>query len=161
MLSPHAILHRCGFKNVGLQPLPPPKIAQNGNFLYKFAPKGKFYRVHRKTWIQTFLYAVTLQLFRKLHALLNSVSVFTNFDIRKRDKEKNTKKHHTFPSTGGAWRTMPTILGTVIEEVRVIFAPSNFSDPISSFEFRYMWNYWKCVRKCLTGIRWKRLNILS
>jgi len=39
------------------------------------------------------------------------------------------KKHHTFSSTA----TIPTILGTVIEKIRTIFAPPNFFDPISSF----------------------------
>jgi len=34
-----------------------------------------------------------------------------------------TKKHHTFLSTAGAQYTIPIILGTVIKEVRAIFAP--------------------------------------
>jgi len=57
--------------------------------------------------------------------LLHSVSVTTNFVIPKRDK-KQTKTSHFFSSTAGARRTIPTILGTVIEEVRAIFAPPNF-----------------------------------
>ena len=38
--GPHfpAKFHRCGLKNVGA-----PKMAKNGNFWYKFAPKGKFW----------------------------------------------------------------------------------------------------------------------
>jgi len=65
--------------------------------------------------------------------LLHSVSVITNFVIPKRDKQT---KNHTFSSTAGARPKIPTILGTVIEEVRTIFAPPNFFDPISSFSAR-------------------------
>jgi len=36
--SCHAKFHRCGFKNVGYSP----QNRENGNFWYKFAPKGKF-----------------------------------------------------------------------------------------------------------------------
>jgi len=56
-----------------------------------------------------------------------------------------TEKHHTFSSTAGARPTIPTILGMVIEEVRAIFAPLNFIDPISSFAGT---GYWKFVGKC-------------
>jgi len=48
----------------------------------------------------------------------------------------NRQKHHTFSSTAGARPMIPTILGTVIEEVRPVFAPPNFFDPISSFAAR-------------------------
>jgi len=59
--------------------------------------------------------------------LLHSVSITTNFVIPKRDKKKQTNlKHHTFSSTAGAWPTIPTILGIVIEEVRPILVPPNF-----------------------------------
>jgi len=71
--------------------------------------------------------------------LLHIVSVITitNFVIPKRDKNKQTdKKHHTFWSTAGARPTIPTSLGTVIEQVRPVFAPPNFFDPISSFAVR-------------------------
>jgi len=54
--------------------------------------------------------------------LLHSVSVITNFVIPKRDK-KQTKKHHTFLSTASARPRIPIILGTVIEEIRPVFAP--------------------------------------
>jgi len=57
--------------------------------------------------------------------LLHSVSFITNLVIPKRDKKKQ-KKHHTFWSTAGRRPTIPTILGTVIEEVRPIFATPNF-----------------------------------
>jgi len=67
--------------------------------------------------------------------LLHSVSVIINFVIPKHDK-KQTKKDHTFSSTAGARPTIPTILGMVIEEVRPIFAPPNFFDPILSFAAR-------------------------
>jgi len=48
--------------------------------------------------------------------VLNSISIITNFVIRKRDVQ--IKKHHTFWSTAG----ISIILDTVIE-VRPIFAP--------------------------------------
>jgi len=48
--------------------------------------------------------------------LLHSVSVITNFVIRKRDKKQ----------TIGTQPTIPTILGVVIEEIRTIIAPHNF-----------------------------------
>ena len=56
--------------------------------------------------------------------LLHSVSVITNFVIPKRDKKanKNRKNNDTFSSTAGARPRIPTILGMVIEEVRLIFA---------------------------------------
>ena len=68
--------------------------------------------------------------------LLHSVSVITNFVIPKREcvtHKKPTKKHHSFSSTTGVQPTIPTILGRVIKEVRLIFAPPKFFDPISSF----------------------------
>jgi len=44
-----------------------PKIAKNGNFWYKFTPKGKFRGPQKKlnigAQLQTFLYAMTPQLF--------------------------------------------------------------------------------------------------
>jgi len=59
-------------------------------------------------------------------------------DIYKyKDKYKyKYKKHRTFSSSSGARPTIPTILGMVIEEVRPIFAPLTFFDPISSFAAR-------------------------
>jgi len=56
-----------------------------------------------------------------------------------------TKSITFFSSTAGGRLTIPTVLGVVIEEVRAIFAPQTFSDPISSFAAR---GYWKFVRKC-------------
>ena len=44
---------------------------------------------------------------------------------------KKERKKHTFSSTAGARPTIPTILGMIIEEVRPIFAPLTFFDPIS------------------------------
>jgi len=55
--------------------------------------------------------------------MLHGVSVITNFVIPKRDKQA---KNHTFSPTAGARPTIPTILGTVIEEVRPVFASPNF-----------------------------------
>jgi len=72
-------------------------------------------------------------------SLLHGVSVITNFVIPKRDKKtkKNEQKiHHTFSYIAGARPTFPTILGMVIEEVRPVYAPPNFFDPISSFAAR-------------------------
>ena len=68
---------------------------------------------------------------------LHSVSVITNFVIRKRDKKnKLTKKHHTFSSTAVARPTIRTIHGMAIEEVRTIIAPLTLFDPISRFAAR-------------------------
>ena len=60
--------------------------------------------------------------------LLHIVSVITNFVIPKRDKKKQTDRQKTshFLSTAGARPRIPTILGTVIEEVRPVFAPLTF-----------------------------------
>ena len=104
----------------------PPK-SRNGNFWYKFAPKGKFWAStekveHRCT--TTNLTACNDAILVLKMTLLHSVSVITNFVIPKRDKQ--TKKHHTFSSTAGARPTIPTILGMVIEEVCTMFAPLNF-----------------------------------
>jgi len=48
------------------------------------------------------------------------------------------KEHHTFSSTAGVQPTTPTILGMVIEEVRVILYIYIYIifDPISSFADR-------------------------
>jgi len=58
---------------------------------------------------------------------------------------KNERKNHTFWSTAGARPTIPTILGMVIEDVRPVFAPPAFFDPISSFAAK---GYWKFEGKC-------------
>jgi len=80
--------------------------------------------------------------------LLHRVSVIRNFVIPKRGKQSwqtDKKTSHFFVYTAGARPTIPTILGMAIEEVRTIFAPPNFFDPISSFAAR---GYWKFVGKC-------------
>ena len=53
--------------------------------------------------------------------LLNSVSIITNFVIRKRDKYIQ-KKRNTFSSKAGALPTIAIILGMVIKEVRIVYA---------------------------------------
>jgi len=58
-----------------------------------------------------------------------SVSVITNFVIRKRDKEQTDKKAPPTIPTQHAWQGWHMY----IEDVRPIFAPPNFFDPISSF----------------------------
>jgi len=58
---------------------------------------------------------------------------------------KKQKKYHTFSSKAGTRPTIPTTVGTVIEEVRAIYAPPKFLDPISTFASRV---YWKFVGKC-------------
>jgi len=68
--------------------------------------------------------------------LLYSVSIITNFVIPKCDKQKTDKKYHTFSSKAGTRPTIPTTVGTVIEEVRAIYAPPKFLDPISTFASR-------------------------
>jgi len=52
--------------------------------------------------------------------LLHSVSIITNCNF---EAWQTDKKHHTFSSTAGVRPTIRAILGTVIEEVRAIFAP--------------------------------------
>ena len=80
--------------------------------------------------------------FENYCTLLHSVSVITNFVIPKRDKKqaKKTNKKITFSSTAGAEPTIPTILGMVIVEVRSVFAPPNFFDPISNLAARAIEN---------------------
>ena len=101
-----------------------PKIAKNGNFWLKFAPREKFRGSignleHRCTTTNLPICNDTIIVLKII--LLHSVSVITNFVIPKRDK-KQTKKHYTFLSTAGARPRIPTILGMVIEEVRLVFA---------------------------------------
>jgi len=83
--------------------------------------------------------------------LLHSVSVITNFVIPKRDK-KQTKKHHTFSSSAGARPTIPSILGLVIEAVRIIFASPIFLirsvvSPLGAIE--NLWENAPTAGKCL------------
>ena len=109
-----------------------PQIAKNSIFLYKLAPKGKLWGSTEKVEYRrttTNLPACNDTIIVLKITLIHSVSVITNFVIPKRDRQK----HRTFSSTGGARPTISTILGTVIEEVRTIFAPQLFFDPISSF----------------------------
>jgi len=85
--------------------------------------------------------------------LLHSVSVITNFVIPKGwQTDKNKKKHQTFWATAGGRPTIHTILGIVIKEVRPIYAPPNFFDPILSFAARAIENLREnapTVGKCL------------
>ena len=103
------------------------KIAKDINFWYKFARKkksrGSIEKVEYRCTTRNLPICNGTIIVLKI-TLLYSVSVITNFVIPKRDKQTNkqTKKHHTFSSTVGARPTIPTILGTVIEEVRPIFA---------------------------------------
>jgi len=75
--------------------------------------------------------------------LLHSVSVITNFVIRKRDKKQ----------TIGTQPTIPTILGVVTEEIRTIIAPHNFFliqsvvSPLGTFE--NLWENAPAEEKCL------------
>jgi len=138
----HANFHLCGFKMwpYGRQ------NAKSCNFGYKFSPKKKFRGSiekleYRCTTRNPFLCNGTIIVLKI--TLLHSVSIITNFVIPKRDKQTDReKKHHTvihtFWSKAGARPTIPTILGTVIEEVRPIFAPLPLTlfDPISSFGAR-------------------------
>ena len=105
-----------------------PKIAKNGNFWLKFAPREKFRGSignleHRCTTTNLPICNDTIIVLKIV--LLHIVSVIANFNIPKRDK-KQTKKHHTFSSTASARPMILTILRMVIEEVRPIFAPPNF-----------------------------------
>jgi len=114
-----------------------PYVPQN----QKFATQEKFWGSikkleHRCTTTNLPLCNDTIIVFKITP--LHSVSIITNFVIPKRDKKKQKKeqKNHTFWSTAGALPTIPTILGMVMEEVRPVFAPPNFFDPISSFAAR-------------------------
>ena len=74
-------------------------------------------------------------------ALLHSLSVITNFVILipKRDRQTDIQKITLLrlqPAREPRSVTITTILGTMIEKVRPIFAPLTFFDPISSFAAR-------------------------
>ena len=76
-----AKFHRCGYK-----------ITKNGNFLYKFAPKGKLWGSTEKLEYRcttTNLPACNNTVIVLKILLLHSVSVITNFVIPKRDKQTN------------------------------------------------------------------------
>ena len=116
----HNKFHRSGLKNEGLQHQKLGKIAIFGinlslweNF-WESTEKVEY----RCTTTHLHLCNDTISVLKITP--LHSVSVITNFVIPKRDKQ--TKKHHTFSSTAGARPTIPTILGTVIEEVCPIIA---------------------------------------
>jgi len=141
---PDAKFHRCDLKMWAYN------IVKNGNFLYKFAHKGKFWGLtekveYRCTTTNLPLCNDTITVLKI--ALHHRVSVITNVVIPKRDK-----KHHTFSSTAGARPTIPTIPGVVIKEVRAIFAAPNFFDPISSFAARGKNRYRTNRRTCRSRI---------
>jgi len=126
---------------------------KNNHLWYKFAPKkksrGSIEKLEHRCTCTTRNHPLCNGTITVLKiSLLHSVSI-TNFVIPKRDRKtkKQTKKHHTFSCTAGARPTIPTILGMVIEEVRPVFAPPDFFDPISSFAARGM-GYWKFEGKC-------------
>jgi len=78
-----------------------PKITKNGNFWYKFAPKGKLWGSTEKLEYRcttTNLPACNNIVIVLKILLLHSVSVITNFVIPKRDKQTNkqTKKTSHF-----------------------------------------------------------------
>jgi len=140
-LHPHAKFHRCGCKNVGLQP---PKSQKMVFFWYKFAPKVFIQGVHKKgeyRCTNTNLPASNDTVIVLKTTLLHSVFVITNFVIPKHDRQKN----HTFSSTAGAWPTILTILGMVIKKVCAILHSPNFFDPIRNFTAR---GYLKFEGKC-------------
>jgi len=69
-----------------------PKITKNGNFWYKFAPRGKFWGSIGKleySCTTTNLPLCNDTIIVLTMTLLNSVSIITNFVIQKRDKQKN------------------------------------------------------------------------
>ena len=115
---------------MGLRLPKSPKIAVFGINL----PLEKIQGVRRETWTTRNLSLCNGTIIVLKITLLHGVSVITNFVIPKRDRkkttrkqnEKNEQKNYTFLSTAGAQPTIPTILGTVIKEVRTIFVPPNF-----------------------------------
>jgi len=150
--------HYCGFKNVGYSPQ---NREKNGNLWYKFAPKEKFRGLtvkveYRCTTTNLPLCNGTIIVLKI--ALLYSVSVITNFVIPKRDKQ--TYKNITLfrlHSTAGARPTIPTILGTVIKEVRPIFEPLTFLIrpvvfPLGAIE--YLKGKWQCPYRGKMPITW-------
>ena len=134
----HANFHHHGFKNVALKP---PNSQKNSNFWYKFAPKkksrGSIEKIEYRCTTRNLPLCNGTIIVLKI-TLLHSVSVITNFVIPKRVKKtkKTNKKHHTFSSTAGARPTISTVLGMVIEEVRPVFAPPTFFNPINSLAVR-------------------------
>jgi len=134
------------------------KNRENRNFWYKFAPKRKFRGSMEKDEYRcttTNLPLCNDAIIVLKITLLHSVSVITNFVITKRDKQTDRQKTSHFSSTAGARPTIPTLLGMVIEEVRPIFAPPNFFDPISSFAARAFWNFeGKCPHRGKMLITW-------
>jgi len=97
---------------------------KNGNFWYKFAPKGKFWGPQKKLTrcTTTKLPVCNGTIIVVKITLLHSVSVITNVVIPKRDKKdrQTDKKHNTFSSSAGARPTIPTILGMVIVEFPIV-----------------------------------------
>jgi len=118
---PHAKFYRFGLVSVGLRPKKTPKMV----ILVKICPSRKILKVDRKTTTTNFPLCNDTIIALKI-ILLHSVSVITNFVIPKRDKKRQTKKHHTFWSTAGDRPRIPIILGMVIEEIRPVFASPNF-----------------------------------
>jgi len=123
---PHAKFHRCSFKNVAVRLQKSLKMVIFGK---KFAPREKFLGSvgkleHRCTTTNLPLCNGTIIVLKL--KLLHSVSVITNFVIPKRDKKQTDKKTSHFFVYSRRATTIPTILRTVIEEVRPIFAPHNF-----------------------------------
>ena len=118
----------------------PQNLQKNVNFWYKFAPKEKFWGFTDKVKYRcttTNLPVSNDTIIVLKITLLHSVSIITNFIIPKCDKKNRQKIHHTSLSTAGTQPTIPTILGTVIEELCAIFAPPpNFFDLISGFSTR-------------------------
>ena len=114
------------------------KNREKSQFWYKFAHKKKIRGFiekleYRRTTKNLPLCNGTITVLKI--TLFHSVSVITNFVIPKR-KINIQKYMKLFSSTGSARPTIPTIIGTVLEEVRTIFASPNFFDPISSFAAR-------------------------
>ena len=121
---PYTKFHCSGFKNVGLQLQKSRKIAIFGINLPLWENfGGPEKKLNIGAQLQTFLYAITPSLFWKLHRF-TAFPLLQTSSFKKRDKQTN-KKHHTFSSTAGARPRIPNILGTVIDEVRPIFAPPN------------------------------------
>jgi len=161
-LHPHASFHCCGFKNVGLQP---PKLRKMVFFLYKFAPKGKFWGSTEKVeyrWTTTNLPVCndTIIVFKitLLHAAHWAQPAASAPDgltavcsVEKRTllhsvsvitnfvipkrDKKQTDRQKNHTFSPTAG-ARPTIATMVIEEVPAIFAPPNFFDPISRFTAR-------------------------
>jgi len=132
-----------------------PQNRENGNFLYKFARKVKFWGFTDK--VDYRCTTTILLLCSDTITLLRSVSVVTNFVIPKRDKQKIQTKNITLFGLQPAHdpRSPPYM---VIQEVRIMFEPPQFFDLTSSFAARGIENL--CENATTPGYAYNSVDCL-